>query len=236
MEIIRKAAAEFIGTFALTFVGGGAIIVTGGENLIAIALAHGLILAVMVSSVIHISGGQFNPAVSLALAAIGRQTPAQAVVLIVSQLLGAVAAAGLLNATLAPTFNVTVVNLGATLGEFTLGDAPRPFAALILEAIAAFFLMFVIMAVAVDAGRPASTPIAAGFAIGLTVAADILFFGPVTGASMNPARSFGPALVAWVWNAHWVYWAGPIIGALAAAIFYRVVFRTEPREGETAGS
>ena len=230
MPARRALLAEFIGTFALMFVGGGAIIVTGGENLLAIALAHGMILAVMVSATMHISGGQINPAVSIALAAIGKQKPGQAGVFIIAQLLGAICAAYLLKVLMQGVFDVG--NIGATLGALTDGKDPAmtaPGFACVLEFIATFFLMFVIMGTAVDNRGVGKTAAIGGFGIGLTVAADILCFGPLTGASMNPARSFGPALIGVTWDFHWVYWVGPIAGALAAAFVYHGVFGSEEK-------
>ena len=232
--------AEFIGTFALVFVGGGAIIVTvalgtgggtgagaGGGGLLAVALAHGLILGVMVSATMHISGGQINPAVSTALGIIGKQSWGQAALFIVAQLLGAVAAAFLLDVLFASLETpdgaasaVETARLGATLGGMGLGAG----AVFGLEVIATFFLMFVIMGTAVDDRGVGKTAAVGGLAIGLTVSADILCFGPLTGASMNPARSFGPALVASAWEMHWVYWAAPIVGAALAALVYHGVF------------
>jgi MIP family channel proteins len=217
--MLKHAFAEFVGVFALMFVGGGAIIVTQGQPaaLIAVALAHGLILSTMVCATMHSSGGQFNPAVSLALALIGKQAPARAVIFIVAQLLGACAAAFLLDLLLSDYLHVNIVHLGATIGSLTTQGATA--AVFALEAIATFFLMFVILGSAADS-RSATKP-AAGFAIGLTVAAVILCIGPLTGASMNPARSFGPALFTGAWVMHWVYWVAPIAGAAAAAILYK---------------
>ncbi len=219
----RTLSAEFVGTFALTFVGGGAIIVTGGESLLTICLAHGLILAVMVASLLHVSGAQFNPAVSAALAILGKQSWPRATCFIVTQLIGAIAAALLLKATLAGGFSHGgVETLGETLGRYS-GTGGAEFVSawrvLVLEAVAAFFLMWVIMGVAVDSTNTRHAGIA-GLAIGGVVAADILCFGPATGASMNPARSLGPALVGGAWTLHWCYWVGPIAGAAIAAIAY----------------
>ncbi len=228
MPIHRAAIAEFVGTFALMFIGGGAIIVTGGENLVAIALAHGLILAVMVSATMHISGGQLNPAISLSLALIKKQPWSQALIFIIAQVGGSVVAALLLKVLLASTFEIG--NIGATLGPLTDGHDPTKtnvMAALGLEAIGTCFLMFVIMGTAVDKRGVGGSAAIGGFGIGLTVAAVILCIGPATGASLNPARSFGPALVAGVWQAHWVYWVAPIIGAASAAFLYKTVFSLE---------
>ncbi len=228
MPIRRAIVAEFVGTFALMFIGGGAIIVTGGENLLAIALAHGLILAVMVSATMHISGGQINPAVSIGLALIKKQPWSQAGVFILAQLAGAIAAAFVLKWSLGGAFEVG--NIGATLGTLTdevAADKTNVPAALVLEAIGTFFLMFVIMGTAVDKRGVGGSAAIGGFGIGLTLAAVILCIGPATGASLNPARSLGPALVAGVWLNHWVYWIGPIVGAGIDAFVYNTVFSIE---------
>ena len=228
MPTHRAVVAEFIGTFALMFIGGGAIIVTGGENLVAIALAHGLILAVMVSATMHISGGQINPAISLSLALIKKQSWSQAATFIIAQLAGSVVAALLLKVLLASTFEIG--NIGATLGPLTDGHDPTKtnvMAAIGLEAIGTFFLMFVIMGTAVDKRGVGGSAAIGGFGIGLTLAAVILCIGPATGASLNPARSLGPALIAGAWQNHWVYWIGPIAGAAIAAFVYKTVFSLE---------
>jgi MIP family channel proteins len=217
-----KHLSEFIGTFALTFVGGGAIIATGGENLLVIALAHGLILAVMIAAMMHVSGAQFNPAVSVALATRGKQSWSQACSFSVVQILGGIAAAFLLKATMVPAYSFANTHIGETLGMYSGSAGPEMVSAwrvLVLEGLAAFFLMWVIMGVAVDSKNKQHAGIAA-LAIGGVVAADILCFGPLTGASMNPARSFGPALVAGAWTLQWCYWVGPIVGASLAAFCY----------------
>jgi len=226
---LGKHTAEFVGTFALTFVGGGAIIVSGGENLIAISLAHGLILAVMVASLMQVSGAQFNPAVSCALALRGKQPWSQAISFAFVQLLGGVVAAYVLKATMVPAFEFANNHIGETLGKYSGTAGPELVSAwrvLVLEAIAAFFLMWVIMGVAVDSKNKQHAGIA-GLAIGGVVAADILCFGPLTGASMNPARSFGPALVVGDWTLHWCYWVGPIVGASIAAFVYDKTITTK---------
>jgi MIP family channel proteins len=234
MPVSRAAIAEFVGTFALMFVGGGAIIVTGGENLVAIAVAHGLILAVMVTATMHISGGQINPAVSVALGIIGKQPWSRVATFVGAQLAGATAAAFLLKVLLSTSYDVG--NIGATLGSLTTADSGAASAvrAVGLEIIGTFFLMFVIMGSAVDERGVGAVKVTSGFAIGLTVAAVILCLGPLTGASLNPARSLGPALVAGAWNHHWVYWVGPITGAGLAAVIYTISFRTRS-PGPAAG-
>lgn len=223
-SIVRGSIAEFVGTFALTFVGAGAIILCNGQDLMLIALAHGFILAVMVSAVMHVSGAQFNPAVSISLCMLGKQTWRTAGVFIVVQCIASIAAAGLLLAALNSLYEEQIqsVRLGATLGHFSVGSSPSIMLVAALEMIATFFLMFVILGTVVD-GRGVGKSVAiGGFGIGFVVAANILFFGPLTGASMNPARSIGPALVGGHWEMHWVYWVAPIVGALAASAIWRM--------------
>ncbi len=222
------AVAEFIGTFALMFVGGAAIIQTGGENLLVIALAHGLILAVMVCAAMQISGGQFNPAVSIALAAIGKQPVGKAALFILAQIAGAVVAAMLL-VQFFDSDAVNSVKLGATLGQYTTGEAPKLSAAFGLEVICTFFLMFTIMGVAVDKRGSEKNGAVAGIAIGLCIVADILAIGPLTGASMNPARTLGPVIagtfagIEGVAQSLWLYMVAPLVGALACALLWKTV-------------
>jgi MIP family channel proteins len=211
--------AEFIGTFALVFFGAGAII-NGQAGLVGVALAHGLTIAVFGSALGAVSGGHFNPAVTLALLTTGRIKASNALGYIVSQCLGATVAAVLLNIAL-PADAVTAANLGTPLlaPNISLGGA------IILEAIATFALVTVIMGTAVDARGP---KVGALF-IGFTVALDILAIGPLTGAAMNPARSIGPALIGGHLENFWVYWVGPIVGGIAAAVLYDAVMgKKEP--------
>jgi aquaporin TIP len=219
MESLGKAAvAEFVATFALIFVGAGAVIVasSGQLDLVGVALAHGLVLAVMVSVTGHVSGGHVNPAVTIALWAAGKVGTQRGAVLIVAQLVGAVMGALLLR---------YVVGGGA----FDAGGAGTPALApglavgkgIVLEAILTFFLVFVVFGTAVDDKGPWNKT--AGFTIGLTIAFDILAFGPLTGAAMNPARWFGPALVGGQWADALVWIVGPIAGAIIAGVLYTAV-------------
>lgn len=216
----RRLLAEFIGTFALVFIGCAAVTVSPekGGGLLSIALAFGLTVAVMVSATGHISGGQFNPAVSVALMVTRKMSPLDAIAYVITQLISASAAAAILKA----WFGVQSV-ANAT----PMPSAPfTPGMAFAMEVLLTFFLVFVIFGVAVDKRGPGSL---AGLLIGLTVTLDILIGGPYTGASMNPARSFGPALVAGAWQNHWVYWAGPLLGGVVAALVYTVVFLAPAR-------
>ena len=211
----KNFIAEFVGTFALVFVGGGAIMMAqqtnSGAALLQIALAHGLILALMVSAFMNVSGGHFNPAVTTGLLVARRITPTVAGVHIVAQLIGAVVAAYALKMTMPSAVFAATQGGGQSIAlDVTMAQA------ILLEAIATFFLMAVIYGTAVNAAAPKI----GGLAIGLTIAADILAIGPLTGASMNPARSFGPAIASGVFAGQIVYWVGPILGAIAAAIMW----------------
>lgn len=218
---LRPAIAEFVGVFALMFVGGGAIIVSGGENILAIAFAHGLILACMVCATLHVSGGQFNPAVSIALSAIGKQPWTRTGVFVAAQFIGGILAAWILKFVAQDVWDWQTVSLGATLGQLSRGEHADIPQLLILEILATFLLMFSILGTAVDGRNPARGAMVAGFAIGLTVAANILFFGDATGASMNPARSFGPQLIGGYWDSWWTYHLAPVIGAILAALVWK---------------
>jgi len=219
----RHFIAEFIGTFALVFVGGAAIMtVTQNQmpgGLVAVALAHGLILSIFVTALMRISG-HFNPAVTLGFVASRRIDPTMAVIYIIAQLFGAIVAAYALKATFPADVFMATRGGGQSIALNTSGTQ-----AWILEAIATFFLVFVIFGTAVDPKAPK----VGGFAIGLAVAADILTIGPVTGASMNPARSFGPAFVSHIYEGQIIYWTAPIVGSIVAALLYDTLFiRREP--------
>lgn len=220
----RHFVSEFIGTFALVFVGSGAIMtakITGSPAaLVEIALAHGIILAVMVSALMRISG-HFNPAITLGFLAAKRIDPMMAALYIVAQITGAVAAAYALKATFPDAIFVATRGGGQMMALDVTG--PQAF---IMEAIATFFLVFVVFGTAVDERGPKI----GGLAIGLVLAADILAIGPRTGASVNPARSFGPAVASGVFEAQMLYWAAPIVGGLVAALLYEYLFIRRERE------
>jgi len=217
-DAVRHFTAEFIGIFALVFVGSGSIMMArhtnAGTPLILAATAHGLILAVMVSATMRISG-HLNPAVTIGFLVTRRIEPMMAAIYVCAQLLGAVAAAYALKATVPAELFAASRGGGQSVAlDVTTGQA------IVLEMIATFFLTFVVFGTAVDTNAPK----VGGFAIGLTVAADILAIGPLTGASMNPARSFGPALASGIMEGQLVYWAGPILGAIIAAVLYDQLF------------
>jgi MIP family channel proteins len=221
----RHFAAEFIGTFALVFIGGGAIITSPmlqvQAAVVNIAFAHGLILALMVTATMRISG-HLNPAVTAGFLVTRRIEPMMAVVYWIAQISGAIIAAYALKA-LYPPMLATSLKLGAQ----SISADINMIQAISLEAIATFFLVFVVFGTAVDPRGPK----VGGFAIGLTVTAGILAIGPLTGGSMNPARSFGPAIVAHVFEGQTAYWIGPLLGGIVAALLYEKLFlsnETEP--------
>jgi MIP family channel proteins len=219
----RHFIAEFVGVFALTFVGGGAIIASKavpGVGLLDVALAHGIALAIMVSATMRISG-HINPAVTVGFLVTRRIEPMMAGVYIVGQLLGAVAAAAALKGLFPPDqFLAVHGTIQEVAGNVTSGQAVA------LEAIATFFLTFVVFGTAVDPQAPKI----GGLAIGATITAGILAIGPLTGGSMNPARSFGPAFVTNNYYGQFVYWVGPILGSVIAALLYDTVFLPRSRE------
>ena len=206
----RSLLAEAIGTFALVFAGCGAIMVdakTHALGHVGVAICFGLVIMVMIYAVGHISGAHFNPAVTLAFAT-SRHFPALRVPAYwAAQLAGALAAALVLRTSLGD-----VAHVGATLPSGSDGQA------LLWEGVLTFFLMFVIIAVATDTRAVGE---AAAIAIGGTVGLDAMFGGPITGASMNPARSLGPAIAAGDLTSVWVYLTAPFLGAVAAAAAYR---------------
>lgn len=219
----RHFVAEFIGTFALVFVGGAAIMIAKDQaspaGLLQIALAHGLILVVMVSALMRVSG-HFNPAVTIGFLATRRIDPLMAGVYIVAQIIGAIVAAYALKFTFPPILFEATRGGGQAIALQVTGAQ-----AFLLESIATFFLVIVVFGTAVDPKAPRI----GGLAIGFVVAADILAIGPLTGASMNPARSFGPAVASGIFEAQIIYWGAPIVGGIVAALLYDFLFlRREP--------
>ncbi len=216
MEKLRPCLAEFIGTFALIFVGIGAI-KTAGDNVLAVALAHGLTIAAFVAATMHISGGQLNPAVTFGLLCGGHMKIGTAIRYWIAQLLGATAAA--------------FICLGLFARDVVVNGTPQlaidltPGQGILVEAILTFFLVFVVHGTAVD--ERAQRAVGA-LAIGSTITLDILFGGPLTGAAMNPARVFGPALAANFWKAHYVYWVGPLLGGALGGLVYRIFIERKP--------
>jgi MIP family channel proteins len=207
--------AEFLGTFTLCFAGQGAIVMqqaAGTNNLLIVAIAHGLALAVMISALGTWSGAHFNPAVTFGFWITRRMSLTSAITYWVSQLLGAIAASFLLRAVVpgepgaAVHFGVPMLAAGVSVGQGFL-----------LEFVMTFFLVTAVWGTAVDERGPRI----GGFGIGLAVTMDILVGGPLTGAAMNPARAFGAACASGVWTDHWLYWVAPIAGGAAAARIYK---------------
>ncbi len=211
----QKVLAEVVGTFFFFFIGIGSIPAAGNSGVLYVALAHGVALAIAISALGHISGGHFNPAVTIGLAVARKISPLLAILYILGQLIGGIAACLALVAVL-PTNAWQSVQLGTPgVSLITSGQAVT------LEAILTFFLVLAVLGTAVD---PRANRIA-GFGIGLTIFVDILVAGPLTGAAMNPARAITPAIVSGYWNGDWwIYWVGPIIGAIVASILYMGIF------------
>ena len=245
----KECVAELIGTFALCFIGAGAIctdaLTKGQVGLIGIALAHGLVLSIAVSSTMAISGGQLNPAVTLGFLVTRRIAPSLAIVYWSMQFAAAAAAAALLR-----WFYPETARRLTHLGAPGLTSGVTVWQGLVIEMVLTFFLVWVIFATAADPGG--SFKSIAGLAIGLTITMDVLMGGPMTGAAMNPARAFGPELLSGHWSDAWIWYAGPFIGgALAALVYDTLYLRTarpllpvgppdsgvaEPRPGDTSVS
>jgi MIP family channel proteins len=222
----QKLAAEFVGTFALIFFGAGSICADQylrsssngqiGLGLLGIALAHGLAFGIMVTSLGHISGGHFNPAITIGFWVTRRASTFDTVAYWIAQLAGGVTAAYLLR-------RLPVDVWGPVqLGTPDLASGISRTNGMIFEAVMTFFLVFVVFATAVDE-RGAFHKVG-GFAIGLTITMGALFGGPFTGAALNPARAFGPALAANHWTNHGVYWIGPMAGGVVAGWMYETLF------------
>lgn len=230
ISLLKRALAEVIGTFFLCFVGIGAIASNqftagGGSGLLGVAIAHGLALAIAISALGKVSGGHFNPALSFAMIASRQMNVFAGLFYILAQLAGGTAAG----------FAIKALFPEATYAAIG-GGIPRPDAqislnvALILEAIATFFLVIAVFGTAVDIKAPSI----GGFGIGMTVTFDILAIGPLTGACMNPARAFGPVAAAAFtnpslaspWKDHALYWVGPLLGAMIAGWVYTLCFLT----------
>ncbi len=227
LEAWRSALAEFIATLLFVFLGAGSVIVSGGlpngdldpARLVAIALAHGLAIAFLVYATANISGGHINPAVTFAAFLTKKISAARGLMFVAAQLGGAVIGALLLLATIPDAADTN-------LGAHALGPDVSVSMGLLMEIVVTFALVFVIFATAVD---PSGMGNLAPLAIGLAVLVDHILAVPITGASMNPARSFGPALVAGEWGDQWIYWVGPLIGGAVAGLVYQFAFMNRAR-------
>ncbi len=219
----RAVAAEFTATLLFVFLGAGTVVVTGGimgealtaSRLIAIALAHGLAITLLVAATARISGGHINPAVTFAAWLTGKMPLAKGAAYVVAQLAGAALGALLLTA-------VVPAAAQGNLGAHGLGPGITTGGGVLTEIVLTFTLVFVVFSTAMDPKGPGHL---APIAIGLAVLVDHLLGVPITGASMNPARSFGPALAAGVWMHHWIYWVGPLVGGALAAFTYERLLR-----------
>jgi aquaporin Z len=227
---LRHFVAEFVGVFALVFIGGASIGMMGYTNgaagLFEVAAAHGLIFAALVSATMRISG-HLNPAITLGFLATRRIEPLMGGVYVVAQVLGAILAGYALRGLLPADVFAAIRGGGQSIALDV--SFVRAF---FLEFLATFFLVFVVFGTAVDPQAPR----VGGFAIGLTLTANILAIGPLTGGSMNPARSFGPAVASGVFEGQAVFWLGPIAGGVAAALLYDLLFLPRGRESDDSGA
>ncbi len=227
--MISKQAlmAETIGTFGLVFIGGLAVLQAdlGNLDLLGVAMAHFLVLAFMVYFGGRFSGAHYNPAVTLSFVATKKMEGMDGLLYIFSQLIGSIIA-GLLLLILRTD---EMKDAPSTLGFPHVADGYPLSSAVLLELILTFFLVFIIWAMAADGRAPDQI---FGLAIGGAVGFDILAGGPMTGAAMNPARVFGPALVSFDFANHWVYWIGPILGGLLAGFLYNFFFLNEEEDSQ----
>jgi len=211
-DVARRMVAEFVGTFTLIFIGGGAGIVTG-RDIVAVALANGLAIGIMVSNLGHISGGHFNPAITLGFLSTRRITPSLAGLYWLAQFAGATFAALILR---------WLLKMPAFLGAVPHVSIISSGKGMVVEMILTFFLVGTVFATAVDPGGAFKA--VAGLTIGLIISIDVFMGGPLTGAAMNPARAFGPELVSGHWPSAWIYYVGPALGGLIAALGYEYLF------------
>jgi aquaporin Z len=217
VETTRSAVAEVIGTFALVFIGAGAVITSGfGLDLTGVALASGLVFAVMLMAMEGREGGMLNPAIAIALWVVGHRSSARTVLAIVAEVVGAVAA-GLLLRYLVPgtAFDAAAGGTPAIASGIATGKA------IVIESVCAFLVVFVVFGTLVDPHRPFGL---GAIGAGLAIAVAIMAFGPFTGAAMNPARWLGPALASGTWQNWYVWLVGPAAGGIIAAVTYTTVF------------
>jgi aquaporin Z len=224
-DLWTAALAEFLGPFTLVVAGVGAIISTqnlgDGGNLVAVALAHGLAIGLMIAALGHVSGGHFNPAVTISMLVAGEIGVTRAAGYIIAQVLGGTAGAGVLTLVFPALGPLGRNNPGVNLGLPGLGPDVSITGALIMEVLMTFFLVLVIFGTVVDPRGPKAI---APLAIGLIISMDILTGGRITGAAMNPARAIGPAFVQQDFTNWWIYWVGPIVGGVFAALAYKSIW------------
>jgi MIP family channel proteins len=227
-DYLRRGVAEFVGTFALVFIAAGGS--AYARSPIDLALAYGLVIAVMVSAFAFVSGGHFNPAVTLGFLVTRRIAPLLAVLYWVVQL-GASVLAALLLKWILPSGAISASHLGTP----ALGSGVGSGVAVVVEAILTFFLVWVMFATIVDARGPFQQ--VGGLAVGFVVAAGVLMSYGLSGGAMNPARAFGPQLAGNHWTHGWIWYIGPFAGAVIAAAVYELVYlRTTPAAGDAAVS
>lgn len=221
-NLTKALVSEFIGTFALVFLGAGAGVILGIENtpagLVTVALAHGLTLMVFAYAYGHVSGTHINPAVTLGLLTAGKIETTNAIYYIIAQLLGGIVA----GFALLFVFGGPLNDLGVTVVNYDLTNIGGAF---LLEMIGTFFLVNTILNAAIS-GRAGNL---APLAIGMVLAANIMFFGPLTGASLNPARTIGPAVATGIYADIWLYFVATILGGVLAGLLYRFLLE-EPVE------
>jgi MIP family channel proteins len=225
MTDYQKLADEAVGTFALIFVGAGSIIASAGTNLVAIALAHGIAIAVMVSTLGHVSGGLFNPALTIGLWVTRRLSAMDTGLYVAAQLAGGIVG-GIALVLLFPEQARDLTDLGTPV----LSDGVGFVQGVGIELILTAFLMLAVFGTAIDSRGPR----VGGLFIGLVLTMDIAAGGALTGAAMNPARALGPALASGTFDDQLVYWIGPILGAVGAALLYEYVFISEEERATVA--
>jgi MIP family channel proteins len=217
-SLLRRSLAEALGTFALVFIGAGSVaskyFPDANYGIVGIAFAHGLVLSVMITATMNISGGHLNPAVTLGLLAARRVKLQTAGAYIVAQLVAAVLAAMVLKL----CYPIGVVR-PISLGTPSIAASLVPHQAMLVEGLMAFFLVSAVFGTCVNPAAPK----VAGFGVGLALMFDVLVGGPLTGAAVNPARAFGPALVSGNWVSQGIYWVGPIVGGVLAALLWEHV-------------